>query len=159
MMLIVLGEGCCAWRIISLAAEGWLTLWVGSRSLTNFSTELNPSGPCLQSENRKVYSVIEKKSQNVRYYAQPTREAAYAVTASCTRRVMITHSLQEGLKILLSTNNEHRIDIFLSPLGQRHKMACRDNDAPDIMLRPAKETVQPLAIILAPVETFVSDHF
>lgn len=45
MMLIVLGEGSCAWRIVSLAAEGWLRLWVGSRSSINFSTELNPPGP------------------------------------------------------------------------------------------------------------------
>jgi hypothetical protein len=45
-------------------------------------------------------------------------------------------------------------------------MGCRDKDAPDIMLRPAKETVHFLTIILAdlftqsaPVEKFVSDHF
>jgi hypothetical protein len=45
-------------------------------------------------------------------------------------------------------------------------MACRDKDAPGIMLRPAKETVHFLTIILAalerfayPVQKFISDHF
>jgi hypothetical protein len=88
---------------------------------------------------------------------------------------MITHSLQEGLENPTQHQQENITSTdSLSPLGQRHKMACQDKDTPGIILRPAKETVQLLTIILAasthllsnalerfahPVENFVSDHF